>query len=44
MEGINSLKILCLAFVCVCFVLSKFVSGLIFQIFENVWIDDLYTE
>ena len=35
------LKMLCLMFVYVCFVLGTFVSG---QILENLWFGDLYAE
>ena len=43
-EGTNSSKILCLVFVYVCFVLNKFVSGLILWIGEKLWFDDLCAE
>ena len=43
-EGTNSSKILCLMFVYVCFVLYKFVSGLVLWSVENLWFDDLCTE
>ena len=38
-EGTNSSKILCSMFVC--FVLCKFVSGLILWFMDNLWFDDL---
>ena len=44
MEGTSSLKIPCLVFVCVCFVSCEFVSGLILQIFENLWLEDWCAE
>ena len=43
-EGTNPSKILCLMFVCVCFVLCEFVSGPISWIFENSWFDGFYAE
>ena len=43
-ERTNFLKILSLMFVYVCFVLYKFVSGLILQIWENLWFDDVCAE
>ena len=30
--------------VCVCFVLCKFVSGLILWFMDNLWVDDLHVE
>ena len=41
-KGTDSSKIL--FDVCVCFVLCKFVSGLILWFFENLWFDDLCAE
>ena len=43
-EETNSCKNLCLMFVHVCFILYKFVSGLIFTILENLWFGDLCAE
>ena len=40
--GSNSSKILCSMFVC--FVLYKFVSGLILWFMDNLWFDDLRAE
>ena len=39
-EGIDSLKCLCVD-VCVCFILCRFVLGLILWFLENLWFDDL---
>ena len=43
-EGTNSKQILWSVFVCICFVLCEFVSGLILQIFEDCGFDDLCAE
>ena len=43
-EGTNCLKILCLVFVFVFFVLCEFVLGLILLICENLRFDDLCAE
>ena len=43
-QRVDSSKFWCLVFVCLCFILCEFVSGLIGLNFENLWFDDLCAE